>query len=584
MLLVPRYYQEEAVGALYSFFQSHSGNPIIAMPTGTGKSVVIAMFLESIFRYYPNQKIIVLTHVKELIEQNYQKLLQLWPAAPAGVNSAALNKREVHQRIIFAGIASVYKTASVFGKVDLLIVDECHLLSPNDETMYQAFIADLLRINPNLKVIGLTATPWRLGQGHIIDKERGSIFTDMAYDLTGLDAFNKLIAEGYLSPLIPKRTQALLDVDGVHMRGGEFIPSELQKAVDKDEVTEAALREVLECAGDRKHWLIFASGVEHTKNVTAMLNAMGVSAVAVHSKMKDSERDEALLAHKQGRYRAVVNNNILTTGYDFPGIDLIVVLRPTASPVLWVQMLGRGTRPVYADGYDLMTVEGRLAAIEAGPKQNCLVLDFANNSKRLGPINDPVLPRKKGEKKGEAPVKLCEQCATWNHASARYCIGCGHEFKMVTKISMSASTNELIKGETPVVEVFRVDHITYSLHQKMGAPDMVKVSYYCGLRMFTDYVCVEHDKFAGRKARQWWAQRTSSPMPATTAEALEVAATLKPATDLRVWINKKYPEILAYCFDGTGFGTREATGPGPEVQTSIPLKVLKYVEDDDIPF
>ena len=569
MILDPRSYQVEAVQSVYQYFQSNSGNPVLALPTGTGKSVVIAMLLQSMFHMYGAQKVMVLTHVKELIQQNYDKLMSLWPAAPAGIYSAGLGKKEASRYITFGGIGSVARKAHLFGRVDIVVIDEAHLVSPNDETTYLRFLSELRAANPMVKVIGLTATPWRLGQGKITTD---GIFTDVCFDITGLQAFNRLIAEGYLAPLIPRQTRQLLDMEGVHMRGGEFVANELQHAVDKQEITYAAIKETLENGADRNHILVFASGVEHANNIANMLVDMGQSAIAIHSKMGDAQRDQAIIDFKAGKYRFAVNNNVLTTGFDFPGIDCIVVLRPTASTVLWVQMLGRGTRPMNG-------------------KANCLVLDFAGNTRRLGPINDPVIPRKKGDKAGgEAPVKLCGSCATYNHASVTHCCYCGAEFSFQVKIKQTSSTDEVLRGESPVVEVFKVDHITYSQHEKAGRPPMVKVTYYCGLRSFKEFVCVQHDGFAQRKARQWWRERSEGVMPTTTAGALELVDSVRTATHLRVWVNKQYPEILGHCFDGTAFGTTSEVTEAPSTDTrapvanTAPVQVAVELEDDDIPF
>lgn len=584
MKIKPRSYQTEAVDSVYSYFGTHDGNPVVAMPTGTGKSVVIAMFLEAVYGAFPGQRVMVLTHVKELIQQNYDKLMALWPSAPAGIYSAGLNRKDVGKRITFAGIGSVAKKAHQFGRVDLVLVDEAHLVSPEQETLYQKFLAELRTVNPMLKVIGLTATPWRLGMGRITD---GGLFTDICFDITGLEAFNRLIAEGFVAPLIPRQTQQMLDTEGIHMRGGEFIASELQHAVDKFEITQGAMLEMCKLAADRRHWLIFASGVEHADHIADILNDMDVPAVSIHSKMGDAQRDAAIAGFKSGKYRAAVNNNVLTTGFDFPGIDCIGVLRPTASTVLWVQMLGRGTRPLYADGYNLEVLEQRLAAIAASAKQNCLVLDFAGNTRRLGPINDPVIPRKKGDKTGqEAPVKLCPVCNIYSHASVRVCTHCGTEFVFQVKFKQVASSEQLLKGDNPVVELFTVDHITYSTHHKIGRPPMMKVTYYCGLRAFSEFVCIEHEGFAQRKARQWWSQRSKAGFPDSTAHALELADTLLPATHLRVWVNKQYPEIMSQCFDGTAFGTGPAT-PAPETSVQGDAKKSNInldLVDDDIPF
>lgn len=577
-----RDYQQESVDAIWSYFMSgKTGNPLVALPTGTGKSVVIAGFLKSVYDKFPGQRIMMLTHVKELIEQNYSKLMAMWSFAPAAIYSAGLNRKDVHAPITFAGIASVAKKAHLFGHIDLIIIDEAHLVSPNDETMYQKFIGELKRINPYIKVVGLTATPYRLGHGKLTDgkvlkdgSESPPLFTDICIDLTTVECFNRFIAEGYLAPLIPRSTNYKLDIDGVHMRGGEFIEKELQYAVDKHEITVQAIKETLEEGEDRRSWLVFCAGIEHAKNAADILNDMGIPAVAVHSKMSNSERDEAIAGFKSGKYRAITNNGVLTTGFDHPPIDLILCLRPTASPVLWVQMLGRGTRPCPG-------------------KENCLVLDFADNTRRLGAINDPVVPRKKGSKSGPPPVKECPKCRTWQHASVRFCTGvdkdgmqCDHEFTFETKLKQGASTKELIKGDMPIVEVFKIDHIAYSTHRKDGRPPMMKVSYYCGYKCFSEYVCIEHINYAGKKARDWWRARTDVPVPEKTEQALEMTNILKVPTHLRVWTNKKYPEILATCFDGTAFGVDEDDGFRPntenyDVKTTSPNEPLII---DDIPF
>ena len=551
-----RYYQNDAVGSIFAYFTSGAiGNPIVAMPTGTGKSLVIADFLRQVYALYPNQRVIKLTHVKELIVQNLEKTLAIWPTAPVGVFSAGLGRKEITFPITFAGIASVAKLATRFGHIDLILVDECHLISAKEETLYMLFIGELKKINPNLKVIGFSATPWRLGAGHLTDKIVGKdgnlksqLFTDVCYDITGMEGFNRLISEGYLSTLIPKNTNVELKVDGVKVRGGEFVEKELQAAVGNYELTMAACREAVALGQDRKHWLVFTTGIEHAVLTGEILTELEISNVVIHSKLHPKVRDKAIADFKASKYQAAVTNNMLTTGFDFPLIDMIVVLRPTNSPVLWVQMLGRGTRPVYVFEYDLDTVEGRLRAIEAGPKPNCLVLDFARNTRRLGPINDPVIPKAKGGKGGgTAPVKLCEECGTYNHASVRYCVNCGQEFPKELKISLTSSTDELIRKEETFAqfELFQVDRVVYIEHRKEGRPPTIQVSYFCGLRMFREWICLEHEGFARKRARDWWRRATMTNLPPeTTAEALERLHELRPALSISVRMDTKHPEVV----------------------------------------
>jgi len=543
----PRPYQLDAVNSIYNYFMMADGNPIVAMPTATGKSVVIGEFIRGIYQYYPHQRVMMLTHVKELISQNMEKLKAIWPLAPAGIYSAGIGRKESHFPITFAGIGSVAKKAEFFGHQDLILIDECHLVSDKDTTMYRSFLTALKKVNPKLKVIGFTATKYRLGLGMLTE---GDLFTDVCFDLTGLEAFNRLIDDGYLTPLIPKRTAMLYDVSEVGMSGGEYKAGELQAAVDKSELTYAAVRETVELGHDRLKWLVFASGIEHAEHVASMLDTFNIPTCVIHSKLSNEQRDERLEGFKQGKYRAAVNNSVLTTGIDIPSIDLIAVYRPTGSPGLWVQILGRGTRTMYAPGFDLETRDGRLAAIAAGPKQNCLVLDFAGNTRRLGPINDPVIPKAKGKGGGgTAPVKVCEVCNTYNHAAARYCVYCKAEFPKELKINDTAYTDEIIKTSIPQVEPFKVDRVIYTLHTKIGRPPSLQVAYYCGLRMIREWVCFEHTGFALHRAHEWWKMRSWDEPPETIVEVLKAANTLKVPTHIRVWVKKVNDEIMAYSFD-----------------------------------
>jgi DNA repair protein RadD len=538
MQLVPRVYQTQSVEALWQYFCTHmTGNPVVALPTGTGKAFVIALFLQKAFAAYAHQKVLVMTHVKDLIDQNYLEFLKLWPTAPAGVYSAGLKRKDVSNNIIFCGIASVNKNVSLFGHIDLIVVDECHLLSQDDESMYQTVIRLLTTVNPNLRVIGLTATPWRHGQGRITDD---GIFTDICYDATTMVAFNWMIKQGYLAPLIPKQTQTTFDLSGVHVRGGEFVEKELQAAMDRDDITYAALQESIVCGHNRKCWLVFGTGIKHVETITAMLNYLGIKTRCVHSKMPQKQRDINIKEWKEGVYPVIVNNGMLTTGINNPRIDMIVMLRATHSVVLWIQMLGRGTRPWLE-------------------KLNCMVMDFAGNARRLGPINDPVIPRKRGEKTGEVPIKVCDHCQMYNHISARFCggepfitaEGCGAEFRFKTLLQQQAGSDVLIKNDSDIeICTFKVETITFNLHTKIDKPDSMKVTYWCGLRKFNEYILFEHTGFGQRKARMWWAERSRLLCPQTTGEALRFCDQLLVPTHIKVWVNTKYPEIKAVSFTG----------------------------------
>jgi DNA repair protein RadD len=529
----PRWYQTAGVEALWDYFRTKDGNPVLAYPTGTGKSVVIALIVEKALKEFPRTRIVKLTHVKELIQQNFDKLMEVWPLAPAGICSAGLGRRDVSYPVTYAGIGTVAKRPEVFGHIDLVIIDEAHRLSPKENTGYRKFIAALLQVNPHLRVIGLTATPYRLGQGSLTDD---GLFTDVCYDLTGYEAFNRLLAEGYLCPLVPRRPNREIDVSSVRITAGDFNEHDLQLASDREEITRHAVDEIMAQGSDRGHWLIFTSGVEHANHVAAEIRGRGVSVTCIHSKLTKEERDEGIAGWKSGKYRCAVNNDVLSTGIDFPGIDLIGMLRATTSPSKWVQMLGRGTRPCPG-------------------KTNCLVLDFAGNTRRLGTIDDPRIPVKKGKAgKGEAPCKCCPKCDTWNHASVRFCTCCGQAFPPKVKFKERSSDLELMSSAEPVVEVFDVTEVTYQVHVSRfdrSKPPSLKVTYFCGIRAFSQWVCFEHTGLALHKAHDWWRERVGDEdIPATVEAARKRIDEARVPTQLRVWVNTKYPEILAVGFEG----------------------------------
>lgn len=520
-----RPYQEDGLEAIWNYFNSGAtGNPVLAWPTGTGKSHVPAIFIERIMKLWPNQRFILTTHISDLISQNAEALLEAWPHAPLGIHSAGLQRRETAHPIIYSGIQSAIKNPMAFGHRDIAFVDEAHLVSPDDATMYQRFFIALKLINPNLKIIGLSATPFRIGQGMITD---GGLFTDIIHDLTEMNAFNKLITDGYLAPLIPHKTQTTLDISNVGVNNGEFIAKQLQKAVDKKEITNAALKEAIEIGHNRRSWMIFATGIEHAEHIADLMTIFGIDCAAVHSKKSNDYNTKAIAAFKDGSLRSIVNVVKLTTGINVPHLDFIIDLQPTMSPIRHVQKLGRGTR--IAEG-----------------KSNCLVLDFGRNVPRLGPINCPVIPRKKGEKPGDAPIKLCENCGAYNYAGVKFCCDCGQEFLFQTKLVSEPGTSTLIKGlEETIVETFNVTYAVYSKKQKEGRPSYIRATYFTGMQSFSENVFPEHSGYAKKLFSNWWKQRNPAIVPVTTDEVLQHLAHLRTPKRIKVIVNRKYPEIIS---------------------------------------
>lgn len=330
----------EAVDAVWSYFHRSTGNPIVCMPTGSGKSLVLAEICKRAIGEFPTTRIVVTTHVQELIQQDVQKLVAHWPQAHLGIYSASLHRKQTQPPIVVGGIQSMYKKARDFGHRDLCIVDEAQLIPHADDGMYRTFIEGLKEKNPYMKVIGLTATPYRLGGG-LLTVGENKLFDSICYDVDVL----RLIDEGFLSPLVTESSDTQYDTSGVKSRGGEFVNSDLSSTIEAaDATTVSAVNEIVERGRSRRAWVVFCTSIKHATTVLGLMRARGVSAGMITSESSQSDRSRVVGQFQRGEIRCLINVMVLTTGFDAPHIDLIAILRPTQSPGLYVQVCGRGMR------------------------------------------------------------------------------------------------------------------------------------------------------------------------------------------------------------------------------------------------
>ena len=571
MMLVPRPFQRQGVNAAFKYMQgqgSNPGNPLIAWPTGTGKAFGISMFIKEAFEKWPQFRTVVTCPTEELVEQNYEELKGYWATAPAGIYCSSLKRFDTHFPITFCTIDSLDGNQHKFGRIDLMMPDECHRISNKDNSRYRRVYDYFKAKNKFFFMLGWTATDYRMGQGKLTDE--GGLFTEVIYDATTLEAFNWFFKEGYLVPPLAAPTNVTVSGEKMSMLGGDYKDKDLQLQFEKDKQSGKIYNALMESkalaeAEGRNHWICFVPGKQACEDVTEMLDSMGVSATFVHSGLSRNERRQRLKDYKNGLYTCMVNNGILTTGFNFKALDLMIMLRKTASASLWVQMLGRGTRPNYAEGFDLQSLEGRWAAIIASGKSNFRVMDFVGNTARLGPINDPVKPKKPGEKKNsDAPIKECSMdpakmgvnkkigCGAFNHPSVKECFFCNWIFPVAESVEDKASTLSLVaenkKAEGPIVEPFEIDKVLYAANFRTTKPT-ITATYHCGKKKFMEYICLQHTGPARKYAERWWRDRApdrSDHVPETITEGLRLIETLKVPRRVLVWTNKKPVEIKGY--------------------------------------
>lgn len=583
-MLQLRDYQREAIDALYAYWGEKPGSPLIVLPTGAGKSLVLATICKELVENYPDMRILNVTHVRELIIGNYKELLTIWPFAPAGIFSAGVGRRDANAQIIFGGIQTIATKTDLIGHIDLVVVDEAHLMPRNSETQYGKLLSGLREINPDLKLIGLTATPYRLGEGMLTDTVekvvadangvettvvKPPLFDDICFEMPVSD----MIAQGYLCKPISKGMATTFDLKGVGKIGGEYNQGKLQAAVDQDQINRAVVNEVVSYGGDRRSWLLFCSGVDHALHIRDEIRSRGYSCETVTGETPTRERDLILAAFKAGELRAVTNNSVMTTGTNVPGIDLVAFCRPTLSPGLYLQMAGRGLR----------TAPG---------KENCLFLDFAGVVRKHGPI-DAVVPPSARTGGGEAPVKVCPQeesdasgkfgCGSILHASARECPDCGFKFDIddSPKISAQAEDVPILSMDAAVWRP--VSKRTFRYHEgKEGKPDSVKVTYMAGMTAINEWLGPAHQGgFKAKTDRYWLAHGGERPFPKTPMEWLERQSELLDTAEISVEPNGRYWNVKAHRPAATR--TAEDVAPANDNNEYRPADWRDFM-DDEIPF
>lgn len=531
--MIPRPYQVEALAALHKHICEKESNPCVVIPTGGGKSALIAWTIQAWKKTHPWFRCIILAHRRELIEQNATELKTLYPEGDIGIFSASLKRYDYDASILFASIDSVYKRSGDFQAFDVIFVDEAHRIPPQGEGKYLTFLRGCRRFNPALRVIGWTATPFRMGCGAICHKDH--LLNEICYEAKVTD----LIRDGYLCNLRSKVGETQPDLKGVKRNsGGDYIVNSLAKVTNNKNLVSETIAEALRIieTEERHSVIFFCVDIAHCEKVSRELRIWGIVAPVVIGKTKQHERDRIAKDFKVGKLRAVCNVNVYTEGFNAERIDCIVLLRPTLSAGLFSQMVGRGLRT-------------------STNKRDCLILDFAGCIEEHGPID--LL--------GGRPtvMAICQKCRESFSRAVKKCPVCGweipkQEFEQLEarererRMHGSKASKRSILSTEP--ETHTVDAVYVSRHRKEDSLDSLLVQYRCGLSMFREWVCLDHDGVAGKIAQTWWAKHIPRGRkhkgPMTVNEALNdlfLTQTLKEWTQtITVRKNGRYWEIVGY--------------------------------------
>ena len=495
-----RPYQEDSVSSVIKHFQVTKNPAVLVLPTGAGKSLVIAE-LAKIAR----GRVLVLAHVKELVEQNHNKYESY--KLSAGIFSAGLNRKDDHNKVIFGSIQSVARAEKDFFKdFSLLVIDECHRVSMEEDSQYHQVIKNLNKHNKDLCILGLTATPYRLGLGWIynyhykgmIKSEDERFFKKCIFELP----LSYMIKHKFLTPpIVIDSPVACYDFSTLKRKSDNqnFSISDIEEVLsDQKRVTPGIIGHIVNQAEERNGVMIFTSSVRHAREILGILPPD--NSFLVTGETPEDERDEIIRKFKNREVKFLVNVSVLTTGFDAPHVDLIAVLRPTESVSLYQQIVGRGLRlsedkedclvlDYTGQGYDLFSPEvGNEKESEDSEQVEvcCPECGHANNFWGKQDTHGHVIEHygRKCQGAMEDPhslevipcgflfrFKICESCGIENDISGKICKGCD-----ATLVDPDAKLREAMQLKD--AHVLKCDTMTFEVDQDKKSRERLTVKYY----------------------------------------------------------------------------------------------------------
>lgn len=507
-----RDYQESAVSAAISWCKYKSEPCIIDIATGGGKTHIINALAEHFFKL--GERVCIIAHRKELLEQTGGKL-----SIPFGYYSASIGEKNTAAQVIIAGIQSIYDKADI-EKFNVVIVDECHRVPNNEESgQYWRFIGK----HQPCKIIGLTATPFRMNGGKL---GWGEVIYDAKYPL--------LQSLGYLTK-ITNKVKNTPDLSSVKVTAGEFNESELSHVMEDPALIDLAVKNIIAFSAGRESILIFCVTVSHAKLLTEVMQRNGLDSALIHGETPKGERETILNDFKDGRLRHLLNCEILLEGFDAPNVDMIVCLRPTKSKALHEQMLGRGVR----------LFEG---------KQDCFLLDMAGNLMEHGGLGTPFYEKSKKESKKEKG-RICPACETFNKPTAKQCDDCGFVFPKEDphKASHNQSADFESDAEYIPLTTYTVKSVLYREHRSKKGNTTLRVDYVCNTKYgaISEYLSPHSENEWARnnawkffRDRGWEAYGDIKDY--SMEDLLFHALMLKQPVEITVDHNEKYPRIKGY--------------------------------------
>lgn len=415
--LTLRSYQREAVDRAKQAFNQRKGFTLIQAATGAGKTIIFCTLIKELLEKTPTLRIAVLAHRRELAAQARDKLVSIWPEAPIGIACSSLNKKSDVKNKVTIGTIQTLARVSKITPFNLIIIDEVHRLPTKEkDSQFGDFLRHMMELNAGLQVLGVTATPFRLGHGYIFGKYCKTPWANWFEKLSYTIGISRLQDEKFLAPYHYMISDSEINSDLENLSSSEFGDyrvDELEKVVIKQQHLHSAVKTLMSHAADRKGIVIFCVSIPHAEMLRDELLKEGITSASVHSEMPITERDAILKGFDDGDIRVLTNVNVLTEGWDSPRADCVMLCRPTLSTALYVQMVGRGLR-LHPD------------------KRDCLVLDLSGCFQRHGSVKSPIVRIDNdpiGPKEESSSERHCPECTEVIPLSIAQCPYCDRDLK-----------------------------------------------------------------------------------------------------------------------------------------------------------
>jgi DNA repair protein RadD len=561
-----REYQSDALNKIDADLAASDKPVLLQAIMGAGKTVIICCLINKYF-FESNRKFLILAHKQELVNQFYRTFIEKTaiPAHEIGISCAGLNSKNIRKRVTIATIQTFITQSESFGFVNLLVIDEAHRIEIGKNSQYDTVINTLRNHNANLRIIGLTATPYQLGHGYIYgDKCAGTnLFPALNYQIK----YSELVESGYLMKLegeIAVNSDYSYDISTVSdAHDGDFNLSQLGDMMSRQIHLDTAKQAIEEKCQDFKHICVFCCTIDHAEKLKLLI---GDNCTIIHSKLTPLEREANMQAWLSGKSRIITSVNILVEGVDIPSLDCLVMARSTKSTALYLQAIGRVLRIAHG-------------------KTRAFLLDLTDNTERFGTDLDNVKivipkPVQVVIDKERAFEKQCPECKSFIHAACYECPECHYLFEREFQEARALPDFKSVVFEPPEPVEYHVNRIQFSRHQKEGKPDSVKISYFDDelLRPYiaSDWLCFDHGGYARKFAIQKWQKICSHPsIPDSTETALQILGDylIQPPVKIIVQQNGKYNKIT------------DVIALVPQIASHVNDKPIIIDNDiDDIPF